>query len=87
MEEDYVIEPTQMSLREFDRQYDRLVLRIWSWSRYLRGKCGKTSFVAFVKWWTFVRVLLLQLRWRRTEIYRSACQRCQVVPAPSSSLV
>jgi radical SAM superfamily enzyme YgiQ (UPF0313 family) len=82
-----VIEPTQMSLREFDRQYDRLILRIWSWSRYLRGKCGKTSFVAFVKWWAFVRILLLQLRWRRREIYRAARQRCQAVPATSSSLV
>ena len=82
-----VIEPAQMSLREFDRQFDRLLLRMWSWSRYLRGKCGQTSFVAFVKWWAFVRILVLQLRWRRREIYRAARQRCQAVPAASSSVV
>jgi hopanoid C-3 methylase len=70
-----VVEPTQMSLREFNRQYDHLVFRIWSWSRYLRGKCGRTSFLAFLKWWAFVRILILQVRWRRREIYRSAAVR------------
>jgi radical SAM superfamily enzyme YgiQ (UPF0313 family) len=66
-----VIEPTEMTPREFDRAYDRLVFRMWSWSRYLRGRCGKTTLWAFLKWWVFVRALVLQLRWRRREIYRA----------------
>jgi len=74
-----VIEPTSMSLREFDRQYDRLIFRTWSWSRYLRGNCGKLSFLGFVKWWAFVRLLVLQLRWKRREIYRAARQKTQAV--------
>jgi radical SAM superfamily enzyme YgiQ (UPF0313 family) len=78
-----VIEPTQMSLREYDRQYDRLVLRMWSWSRYLRGKCGRTSFVAFVQWWAFVRILVFKLRWRRREIYRAARHRSHPGQLPS----
>jgi radical SAM superfamily enzyme YgiQ (UPF0313 family) len=67
-----VIQPGSMSPREYDRHYDRLVLRMWSWSRFLRGKCGRTSFLAFLKWWALVRLLLLKLRWRRREIYRAA---------------
>jgi magnesium-protoporphyrin IX monomethyl ester (oxidative) cyclase len=67
-----VIEPANMSLREFDRQFDRLVFRTWSWSRFLRGKCGDLSLVGFLKWWAFVRVLIFKLRWRRREIYRAA---------------
>jgi radical SAM superfamily enzyme YgiQ (UPF0313 family) len=67
-----VVRPAHMTPREYDRQYDRLVMRMWSWSRYLRGKCGDTSFAGFLKWWVFVRVLVLQLRWRRREIYRAA---------------
>jgi hypothetical protein len=59
-----------MSLREFNAQYDRLIFRTWSWSRFLRGKCGKLRLFGFVKWWFFVRLLVLQLRWRRREIYR-----------------
>ncbi len=38
-----VIEPTRMSLREFNDQYDRLIFRIWSWRRFRTGKCGKLS--------------------------------------------
>ena len=70
-----VIRPTHMSPREYDRLYDRLIFRMWSWSRYLRGKCGRTSFLAFLKWWVFVRLLVLKLRWRRREIYRAAEQQ------------
>jgi hopanoid C-3 methylase len=70
-----VIQPAHMSPREFDRQFDRLVLRLWSWRRYLRGKCGRTTFLAFLKWWVFVRALVFQLRWRRREIYRDAAVR------------
>ena len=70
-----VIEPTRMSLREFNDQYDRLVFRTWGWSRFLRGKCGDLSLLGFVKWWAFVRLLILQLRWRRREIYRAAEER------------
>lgn len=65
-----VVEPSHVSLREFNRLYDRLIFRTWSWSRFLRGKCGKLSFLGFVKWWLFVRLLVLQLRCRRREIYR-----------------
>jgi hypothetical protein len=67
-----VIQPVHMSLREFNRQYDRLIFRTWSWSRFLRGKCGDLSLVGFVKWWAFVRLLVWQLRWKRREIYRTA---------------
>jgi radical SAM superfamily enzyme YgiQ (UPF0313 family) len=67
-----ILEPVHMSLREFNWQYDRLIFRTWSWSRFLRGKCGKLRFFGFVKWWFFVRLLILQLRWRRREIYREA---------------
>jgi hypothetical protein len=70
-----VIRPTHMSPREYDRLYDRLIFRRWSWSKYLRGKCGRTSFLAFLKWWVFVRLLVLKLRWRRREIYRAAEQQ------------
>jgi hopanoid C-3 methylase len=70
-----VVQPSKMSLREYDRQYDRLVFRMWSWKRYLQGNCGRTSFLAFLKWWAFVRVLVLKLRWRRREIYRTAARR------------
>jgi radical SAM superfamily enzyme YgiQ (UPF0313 family) len=72
-----VIEPTRMSLREFNNQYDRLVFRTWSWRRFLSGKCGDISLVGFVKWWTFVRLLILQLRWRRREIYGAAEARAR----------
>ena len=67
-----VVQPMSMSPREYDRLYDHLILRMWSWSRFLRRKCGRTSFIAFLKWWVFVRVLIIKLRWRRREIYRSA---------------
>jgi len=70
-----VIRPAHLDPREYDRLYDRLIFRMWSWNRYLRGKCGRTSFVAFLKWWLFVRVLILKLRWRRREIYRDAATR------------
>jgi radical SAM superfamily enzyme YgiQ (UPF0313 family) len=77
-----VIEPTRMSLREFDRHFDRLVFRTWSWSRYLRGKCGDLSFLGFLKWWAFVRVLIVKLRWRRRTIYRAAARRAgRAMPA------
>ena len=66
-----VLQPAHMSLREFNNQYDRLIFRTWSWSRFLRGKCGKLRLLGFVKWWFFVRVLVLQLRWKRREIYRA----------------
>ena len=46
-----VIRPTHLDPREYDRLYDRLIFRMWSWNRYLSGKCGRTSFVAFLKWW------------------------------------
>jgi radical SAM superfamily enzyme YgiQ (UPF0313 family) len=67
-----VIRPMHLTPREYDRLYDRLIFRMWSWNRYLRGKCGRTSFLAFLKWWLFVRVLIIKLRWRRREIYRDA---------------
>ena len=70
-----VVQPTSMSLREFDRRFDRLVFRTWSWSRFLRGKCGDLSLIGFVKWWLFVRLLIAKLRWRRREIYRDAAAR------------
>ena len=76
-----VIEPVHMTMREFDRQYDRLIFRTWSWSRFLRGKCGKLSFPGFVKWWFFVRLLIIQLRWKRREIYRVAREKT-AAPAP-----
>jgi radical SAM superfamily enzyme YgiQ (UPF0313 family) len=66
-----VIRPTQLTLREFNRQYDRLIFRTWSWSRFLGGKCGKLKLTGFLKWWFFVRLLVLQLRWKRREIYRA----------------
>ena len=77
-----VVQPTWMSPREYDRLYDRLILRMWSWSRFIRGKCGKTSFRAFLKWWVFVRVLVLKLRWRRREIYRAANESVRRSSAP-----
>jgi radical SAM superfamily enzyme YgiQ (UPF0313 family) len=67
-----VVEPTHLTAREYDRHYDRLIFRTWSWSRYFRGKCGKTTAFAFLQWWIFVRILILQLRWRRREIYRAS---------------
>jgi hopanoid C-3 methylase len=67
-----VVRPSTLTLREFDEEFDRLQFRIWSWSRYLRGKCGRTSFVAFLKWWLFIRALIIHLRWRRRQIYRQA---------------
>ena len=60
-----VIRPSRMSLREFNAQYDRLIFRTWSWSRFLRGRCGSLSLLGFVKWWAFVRILILQVRWKR----------------------
>ena len=77
-----VVQPASMSPREYDRAYDRLILRMWSWSRFLRRKCGRTSFAAFLKWWVFVRVLILKLRWRRREIYRAADLRQRSGPVP-----
>ncbi len=65
-----VIRPMHLAPREYDRLFDRLIFRMWSWNRYLRGKCGRTLFLAFLKWWLFVRVLIVKLRWRRREIYR-----------------
>ena len=77
-----VLEPAHMSLREFNAQYDRLIFRTWSWSRYLRGNCGKLKFFGFLKWWFFVRLLIVQLRWKRREIYRDAAMRkTAVVPS------
>lgn len=64
-----------MTLREFNRQYDRLIFRTWSWSRYLCGNCGKLRLFGFVAWWFFVPLLILQLRWGRREIYQEAEER------------
>jgi hypothetical protein len=75
-----VIEPTHMTLREFDRHYDRLIFRTWSWSRFFRRKCGETTFFAFAKWWIFVRLLVLQLRWKRRAIYRDALKPRRAKP-------
>lgn len=75
-----VIEPTHMTLREFDRHYDRLIFRTWSWSRFFRRKCGETTFFAFAKWWIFVRLLILQLRWKRRAIYRDALKPRRAKP-------
>ena len=36
---------------------------------HLRGKCGKLKLLGFVKWWFFVRLLIVQLRWKRRELY------------------
>ncbi len=67
-----VLRPAHMTLREFNHQYDRLVFRTWSWSRFLRGKCGKLKLLGFMKWWIFVRLPCpTQLRWKRREIYRA----------------
>jgi hypothetical protein len=41
----------------------------------LAREVRETSFVAFLKWWLFLRVLILKLRWRRREIYRDAATR------------
>ncbi len=79
-----ILEPVHMSLREFNRQYDRLIFRTWSWSRFLSGGCGKLRFLGFVKWWFFVRLLILQLRWRRREIYREADAKAILRPASPS---
>jgi radical SAM superfamily enzyme YgiQ (UPF0313 family) len=76
-----VLQPAHMTLREFNQQYDRLIFRTWSWSRFLRGKCGKLRFFGFLKWWFFVRLLILQLRWRRREIYREAGLKATTVKA------
>jgi hypothetical protein len=43
-----VIEPTEMTPREFDRAYDHLVFRMWSWSRTsaasaARRRSGRSS--------------------------------------------
>lgn len=81
-----VIEPSHMSLREFNRQYDRLVMRMWSWKRYLSGNCGDTSFFGFLKWWAFVRLLILQLRWKRREIYQAAEVR-RAAPLPEGAVL
>jgi hopanoid C-3 methylase len=80
-----VIEPTRMSLREFNDQYDRLIFRIWSWKRFLRGKCGKLSLLGFIKWWIFVRAVVLQLRWKRRAIYRAAEERARRLPVSQAS--
>jgi radical SAM superfamily enzyme YgiQ (UPF0313 family) len=77
-----ILRPSQMSLRAFNDQYDRLIFRTWSWSRFLRGKCGKLRLMGFVKWWFFVRMLVLQLRWRRREIYRADAAANLAVPPP-----
>jgi radical SAM superfamily enzyme YgiQ (UPF0313 family) len=77
-----VIQPTKMSLRAFNDQYDRLIFRTWSWSRFLRGKCGKLSLFGFIKWWTFVRLLVLQLRWKRREIYQMAERPAELMEVP-----
>ena len=75
-----VVQPRWMTPREYDRCYDRLILRMWSWRRYRRGRCGRTSGLAFLKWWVFVRMLIFKLRWRRREIYREAETRGQNQP-------
>lgn len=80
-----VIEPTHMTLREFNRQYDRLIFRMWSWRRYLRGRCGNTSFAGFVKWWAFVRLLILQLRWKRRGIYAAERARHRHARLPAAA--
>jgi hypothetical protein len=42
--------------------------------------------VAFLKWWLFVRVLIVKLRWRRREIYREGAARAAMQrQAPSSA--
>jgi radical SAM superfamily enzyme YgiQ (UPF0313 family) len=76
-----VLRPSNMTLREFNAQYDRLIFRTWSWSRFLSGKCGKLRLLGFLKWWLFVRLLILQIRWKRREIYREEANR-NAVAAP-----
>ena len=65
-----VVEPKHMTLRQWHARFDRLYQRIWSWRRFLRSRSrGPVSFMAFVKWWLFVRLLIPQLRWRRRQLY------------------
>jgi hypothetical protein len=80
-----VLQPAHMTLREFNDQYDRLIFRTWSWSRFLRGKCGKLSLLGFMKWWFFVRLLILQLRWKRREIYQAE-RSGQAVACPAAGV-
>jgi hopanoid C-3 methylase len=82
-----VIQPTQMSLRAFNGQYDRLIFRTWSWSRFLRGKCGKLSLLGFVKWWVFVRLLIFQLRWKRRELYSASDERVKTPTCPQTAKI
>ncbi len=65
-----VVQPRRLSLEEWHACFDRLYCRIWSWRRFFRGKAGDCSFLAFGKWWVFVRAIMWLLRWRRRKLYR-----------------
>jgi|GEM_PF-6409103 len=67
-----VVKPQRLTLRQYYREADRLYRRIWSWERYLSGGCGDTTFRAFLRWWLFMRLMILYLRVGRRKLLKEA---------------
>ena len=66
-----------MSLREVRSSvYDRSRSSVCGPGRDFAGaSAARRCSRHLLKWWVFVRVLVLKLRWRRREIYRAAGER------------
>ncbi len=62
-----VIRPQKLTPSQYYREANRLYRRIWSWRRYLSGRCGDTTLRGFLQWWLFARLMVVYLyvpRWR-----------------------
>jgi radical SAM superfamily enzyme YgiQ (UPF0313 family) len=66
-----VVRPTHLSVRDWDREFFRFTLRVWSPRRYFQGKFGRLPFRAVLMRWLFMRVFMLLLLFQRRKFYRT----------------
>ena len=75
-----VVRPDHLGIREYYREVDRLYRRIWSWKRYLSGHCGDVTFLGFLQWWFFTRLMIVYFIPSRRRFYRKMADQ-QGVPS------
>ena len=66
-----VLRPEHMTPMEYDREYDKLMRKIWSVGRFLANECGKMPFSALILRALFILRYQLNLMWKRRALYRN----------------
>lgn len=79
-----VIRPTNLSIRQYYREADRLYRRLWSWRRYLSGQCGDVTLLGFLQWWFFMRMLLLYFIPSRRAFFREIAANESAMPGAAT---